>query len=144
MFAVLDKIGAGITAALPVKLSEMGIIGECKIAFQKGPYLVAVVTILKADLTKVITKSAGREKAGKFGMLMEMIGTQSVVESIESTMVQTIATKLTDILPIKLRDQFASKGLEVTIAAKTETNQTKYMFNMLQLLEEKHIAAEEE
>jgi len=139
----IDKIGAGITAALPVKLSEMGITGECRIAFQQGPYLIAVVTIVKADLTTVITKSAGKEKAGKFGMLMEMIGTQSVVDSIESSMVQTIAAKLTDILPIKLRDQFASKGLEVTIVAKTETEQAQYMFNMLQNLEDKQPVEEE-
>jgi PhoPQ-activated pathogenicity-related protein len=121
----------------------MGITGECKIVFQQGPYLIAVVTILKADLNKLITKSAGKEKAGKFGLLMEMIGTQSVVESIESSMVETIATKLTDVLPIKLRDQFAAKGLEVTIVAKTETEQAKYMFNMLHNLEEKQPAVEE-
>lgn len=135
--AVTDKIGDAITAILPVKLSEMGINGEARIAFQKGPYFVAIVHVRGAEVEKVIAKSAGKEKAGKFGMLMEMIGTQGVLESVENSMVQVIAGKLSDILPIKLRDQFASKGLEVTITAKTEPDQAKYMFAMLQSLEPK-------
>jgi len=124
-----------VKSALPVKLKEMGITGECKIAFQQGPYLVALVRILKADIATVITKSAGKEKAGKFDGLMDLIGTQSVMDSVESSFMSMIAGKLSATLPIKLKDQFASRGLEVTIVAKTETEQAQYMFNMLHSLE---------
>ena len=135
--AVTEKIGSSITSALPTKLSEMGITAECKISFQQGPYFVAVVTIVKVDAGTVIAKSAGKEKASKYDTLMEIIGTQAVKDSLESNMVQLIATKLSDVLPIKLKDQFASKGVEATIAAKTESDQARYMFAMLESLEQK-------
>lgn len=124
-----------MSALLPTKLLQMGITAECRIAFKRGPYLVALVRIQKVDANLVITKSAGKEKATKFDALMDLIGTPSVKDSVDSNFVQFIAGKLSTTLPIKLRDVLASKGLEVTIACTTEEQQAKYMFSMLESID---------
>ena len=127
----IDKIGGTIVNIVPVKLSQMGINGECKIVYEKGSYFVAQIKIKSVDTSTLIMKSAGKDKLSKFESLMNMVGTASVKETVESNFVHMIAGKLSDVLPIKLKDVFASRGLDVTVAAKTESDQAKYMFQMI-------------
>lgn len=117
---------------VPVKLSQMGIHGECKIVFEKSSYFVAQIKIVSVDTSTLIMKSAGKAKLGKFESLMNMVGTASVKETVENSFVHMIAGKLSDVLPTKLKDVFAAKGLDVIVAANTESDQAKYMFKMIE------------
>ena len=148
---IAGKLAEKMPEALPDKMKEMGIEAECAQVFRRGAFVVVCISILHADVSKIITDKSGEETGKKVDKALawttsiaRWMGKQEQLEeSINNKMTQTIATqmcnKLSEVLPTKLGE----KGIEVNVKALMEEDEAQYFFGFLSLLDAEANEAEE-
>lgn len=82
-------------------------------------------------MQQLITKKAGEEKANKLDEMFKLIGGQWAKDTVGTTILPLICSKLQQKLPDTLKEKFSEKGLVVDIKVKSETEEAAYFFELL-------------
>lgn len=104
-------------------------------------YLVIYRIVISADLSKIVGKVAGAEKAGWFNDAMAMIGGKPTQDMLGKSIVPVIVNKMEEKIPEKVREKFEEKGMDCDIVVKSEGSEADYFFDMISTQNDKLDAA---
>lgn len=130
--SVIAKMMCGkMVEKMPRKMVEMGLTATAKKVYGKGSFFVIKLTLLQADLQKILTKVAGETKASKFDEMMALLGGQVAKDTLGLTVLPMIASKLQDKLPEKMQEIFEEKQLNAEVVVRTQEEQAAFFFDLM-------------
>lgn len=129
---VANKMSDKMIEIMPTKLFEMGLVANASRAYGKGSFFVVKLTILSADVQKLVDKVAGKEKANKFDEIMNIMGGKWAKDSLGESILPMICSKIQEKLPIKMKEVFDEKGLNCEITVKSDAEEAEFFFSCIE------------
>lgn len=147
------KVGRGVIATqvaremperVPQSLAELGIEAEAKQVFLRGAFTVVRLTILKANLTKLLTSRGEEARAKRASTILGWLHSVSrwfgyeeelddaVTGAVNRKVAAQMCERLSEQLPPKLAEE---RGVDVNVKAVLEVDEAKYFFEFLENLE---------
>lgn len=130
--AVAVKMSSSMVEQIPSKLFEIGLVATASRVYGKGSFFVIKLTIMSADIQKLIDKVAGKEKGSMFDEVMNILGGKWARDSLEEKMIPAICSKIQDKLPMKMKEAFDVKGLQCDITVKSDSEEADFFFSCIE------------
>jgi len=147
---IAGKVAEMIPSMLPEKLSDMGIDAEADEVFRRGAFTVVRMTILKANLTKLLTMQGAEGRAARLDTAMgwgrsvaRWFGAEETLDdAVNGALNRKVATKMCEKLGEVLPEKLAEKGIDLNVTALLEADEAKHFFNFLKILDADTAASE--
>lgn len=140
----IEKVAEKFAILIPEKLqAEIGVTASVELVFQQDSFMVIAVDILGADARKILEKKGGSEKVKAYDSLMASLGLGEYLQKpISDQLVSIIGEKLMEQLPLKIAERMKeTAGLDVEVCARSETDQARYFFTVLNQMKENSSAS---
>jgi hypothetical protein len=128
---VCKKMAEAIVDMIPSKMIDMGLGATATKVYGKGDFFVIRLTIVSADVAKILHKVGGESKANKFEQVMAMLGGQWAKDSLSEQALPLISSEIQEKLTEKMKEEFEKKGLVADIIVRSEQDQSDWFFNFI-------------
>lgn len=93
--------------------------------------ILIIRKIINADLSKLIEKKVGEQKANSFRDVIRVAGGKWVEDSLTSGLLYLVANKIQSELPEQMTSDFEEKGIKAEVRVKVGADQAEFFYDLV-------------